>query len=465
LKPIASISIRKRMQKSGVTSIFSKAWIARRLFAVLALLFCVTTNALAARKLVVGADNGDIDGFAYTYGGGYSVSSTQAHTGTYSYKTDKSGSGTAYIEFGTINTGASFFGGNGAGNYSTIYFRVWQYFNALPASGSEEILGVVDTGGTQSSSIRLTSGGNLAYYNTSGTLVATGTTTISAGTWTRIEVKIVVGSSAAYEVKVNGTVEPNLSGTANNGTTNYRSMFVGSRTNRSGQSLLIYSDDISIDDAAYPGNGRVTPLSMTSNGDNFGWTNDYSKLNDVPWLGGVGHECVSSGAGTYFLGNLTDTSTASISGAVESVTLYAVLFGNSTSNSFKGRLKVAGTTDDAANALNVPASIYRYSMNRETSAATGSAFTLTEIDGLQAGGIENSAPDIAVEDEMVWVEWNPDLPPTPTPTPTSTYTPTPTATYTPTVTPTPTPTYTPTVTPTATRIPYPGINGGTFYAD
>lgn len=100
-----------------------------------------------------------------------------------------------------------------------------------------------------------------------GTLLATGTTTISQSAWTYIELKATIGNSGAYEVKINGVSEfsSGSADTQNGGTATMDKVRIGGGPNS-------YVDDVYICDSSgstnndFLGDCRIDTLLPTGDG-------------------------------------------------------------------------------------------------------------------------------------------------------------------------------------------------------
>jgi hypothetical protein len=407
----------------------------RKILSILFALLAFAGSACAARKNIIGAEQGSMVNaeFAYSQGsfGSVTVSSVVARSGTYSYKFTVSGATLA--EFKDVPTT-----GNYPGRVDTTdnithadnYFRGYYYFTALPAGAAEVIWNVTDTS-ARKGSLRIRSDGKLAYYNSADTLQATGATVLSTNTWYRIETKVIKGTSAAWEVKIDGASE--ISGTTDNRNTDTFKNNVGSY-DVGGSGCTFYFDDGAIDDAQYPGAGKVTPLYPTSNGTTFEWTNTYANIDEVPV--DTGDYSDSPGSSGIMLTRLTTTGTAGITSGstIKAIRAYG-RWNGTTTNSFVQRIYSGGSTYDTPTTFNMGGT-FSLSLISEVSPNGGAAYTTTELDSIEIGGRNTLNPVVRCYHQMLNVEW--DAPP---------------------------PTPTPTVTPTGTRVAYGGVNGGTFYGD
>ena len=112
----------------------------------------------------------------------------------------------------------------------------------------------------------------------SGTDIEVGTTQLNADQWYRIDMYVGTGTSANYEVRIDGVIE--LSGTANFGTNNTDAIEFHTLTGYNH-----YIDDVVIDDAAFHSLGNeyfIVPLYPNGNGNYTSWTGAYTDVDDHP---------------------------------------------------------------------------------------------------------------------------------------------------------------------------------------
>jgi len=198
-----------------------------------------------------------------------------------------------------------------------------------PAANNEEILVVLDASSAQKASLRLNSNRTISVYNAADTLVATGTTPISAtpSTWTRIEYRSCTGTSCSYELKINGAAE--LSGTGNFGTNQNGSVRFGNVVKKNSQAVVFWYDDTAIDNAEFLGNIRVKGLVPADDGIQNAWldgtgSSDWTQVNkrSDPDFGvdtTTYVENPADSASEFATFKLQSTASQGISGAIRSV--------------------------------------------------------------------------------------------------------------------------------------------------
>lgn len=176
-------------------------------------------------------------------------------------------------------------GAQAAVTAATVYFVGRYRATLVPSSNSEEILRVVSSTSTLKLSVRIDSARKLSIYDQSNALIATGTTILSLEERYYIGVKAGNGTSAAYELRINGITE--LSGTCDQAATNISRVHLGKQTNQNSNLIDYNWDDYWIDSGDWPTNGfRVDLLRVASNGATMSWTggtgaSDYSQINEL----------------------------------------------------------------------------------------------------------------------------------------------------------------------------------------
>ena len=114
--------------------------------------------------------------------------------------------------------------------------------------GEGGIVNFQDTSSGFKAALHLSAANQLLFYDSTGKLVATGTTTLVSGQVYAISAMIGTGSNASWQILINGTVE--MSGTANLGSNNNGSLKLGG--NRA-YTATYYYDDVAINSQAFPG--------------------------------------------------------------------------------------------------------------------------------------------------------------------------------------------------------------------
>jgi hypothetical protein len=143
-------------------------------------------------------------------------------------------------------------------NLPTAYYRFLFEYTSNPAEGG--IVNFQDTASSLKAALHLSAGNQLLFYDSTGTLKATGTTVLSSGTLYTIDAKIGTGTSVPWEVRINSVVE--MSGTANLGGTNNGSLKLGGNV---AYTDTYYYDDVAIDAQAYPGLSPQSDAALDGN--------------------------------------------------------------------------------------------------------------------------------------------------------------------------------------------------------
>lgn len=329
----------------------------------------------------------------YVIFGACTVVTNIKRTGDYSLKIAKVTTAAPYCDTGSYTATGQQTSSGLAGSLTTMWRRVWIYIDALPGASSEEILSARN-GANLKMALRINNSGNLMAFASDGTtqLGSDGATTLSTGTWNRLDVKVSKGVNAAYEIKVNGVSE--LSGTGNVGDTYNSGWVLGAYNNRNGQSYTIYYDDVNDDDADYPANSQCLGMYPGADGNYVTWTvgagpaDKWDCLNDRPHDGDTSYLLSTATIDQAYTAALATN--ASITGLVRAVKSTTVMKRNAIGASMALRLR-SGSTDSDADAYGAGAGYASIGKVYVTDPATSAAWTLGALANIQVGGVEKSA--------------------------------------------------------------------------
>lgn len=325
-------------------------------------------------------------------GTGFSMDTGTVHTGTYSFRTACTTTDNALITLAKLgadgqNAGASF-------NVATLYTQFYFRYATKPAANDEPIF---EMDNDEVTNVRINSAGRLLLYGGAAgtTLIATGTTVLSANTWYQIRFNSTQGANGAYALLINGVSE--LSGTANNGTTNWTNAVFGKTLNANSQTVDFFYDDIVVDDAAYPaGAAAVLGIIPTANGSTMTWTggtgaSDYQEVDEVPFNDADYVQCPTSGNPNVALFAMQNCATVGITGTILGVKATARGRENtSVTSALLVRIYSAGATSDSAT-LNGTTTVTPRGWIALTDPNTSSAWSTGGVDGVEMGMVENNA--------------------------------------------------------------------------
>jgi hypothetical protein len=322
------------------------------------------------------------------------IDSTTKRSGDYSLRVNPTTTANGYVS--VYSHGAS--GALAVFSLATAYYRFYLNIATLPSSNNEEIAEIFHAGGIKMT-VRITSAGKLQAYATDGTtqLGSDGSTTLSAGaTWYRIEISCATGTTAAYEVKIDGTSE--LSGTGNLNAANNAFIRLGKATDRNGKSVDFYYDDVQINDAAFPGAGAVLRMDPDGDGTYTTWTvgagggSDWENVDEVP----------PDNATTYLLSTSTSTNastvtlescaTVGISGTIAAAkACHFVSRIGSRNGAIRLRVRSNATDYDTGTSYTSVAAWVSVGSVMAVDPATSAAWTTGGLDAAEIGCIEYSA--------------------------------------------------------------------------
>jgi len=191
-------------------------------------------------------------------------------------------------------------------NVVTSYIRFYfHYAFSLGNTNGVTVMSCRESGGTAKATLSITRipDGHLALSYLGG--ITHGTTILADNTWYCLELTIGTGTSASWELKVNGIVD--MSGT-NNLTANNAALWRFGTINNYDVSVDMYYDDIAIDADAYPGPGSIVRLDPAADVAKTNWLNQAaSSTNEFQSV--AGHDTDT----TYVVTSTSGTQTFTVS--------------------------------------------------------------------------------------------------------------------------------------------------------
>ncbi len=358
-------------------------------------------------RRALGAFGSNLLGEFFNGGGTWSVQTTVTRTSRSALRTNPTTTNVGWVSVGTpaaIGTITDI-------DLAPLWYQVWFRYDTKAASNWEEIAAVMSFAQAYKLIIGLNSSGNIVVYDKDVALVATGTKVLTAGTWYCLEMKGGNGTSAAYEVRIDGTLE--MSGTCNQLANTCDTITCGKKTNRNGNTVDYFYEAAVIDDAEYPGGTSVRQLVPRANGSTMAWTggtgaSDYTTVDECPV--NVADYVMSTTGSTNQVGIFAfdSTVTAGITGQVKA--LLVVLGGMrediTTTSANKLRLKSGATTlDNSQRNYNLTDTCS--SALFLTDPATAAAWSLSAVDAVEAGSIETLAVKVRMAQVFITVEYAP----------------------------------------------------------
>ena len=322
-----------------------------------------------------------------------SFDTSTVRTGTYSLRTNPTTTATGYGSFSPAGATGAFAFGSVVDSYFTFYFR----YATIPSSNKEQILYLRNSGNTTKASIRINSSGQLGVYDSTNTVIATGSTVLSSGTWYRIDFYLGTGTSGSYSLAINDVSE--LSGTGNFTTSNTGRIYFGKFANSNSQTVDFYYDDFWWDDAAFVADGSFKVLSSSpiGAGSTQAWTDGttgtYADIDENPYSDT--DYVMSPTTGNPNVGLFT-FNTCSTMGLGASDTVKAVKItgrrheNTSVTSSNFVRIR-SGSTNSDSSTLNLSTSIVAFGRSLETDPNTSAAWTQSGVNAVEGGLVENNA--------------------------------------------------------------------------
>jgi len=316
--------------------------------------------------------------------GAGTFSGANPHTGSYCWLPDYTATSYYIVQSGQLDT--------------TIYFTLWAYVDALPASNEVALFALVN--GANFVQVALTTSGTLKLYD-GGTEVGESSGTVTVDGHNRIDLTFVANSSGSYALKLKGTTE--LSGTRDFSGSSYGDAYVGCYNPGGSSTSTDASAVVSFDDAWFSNSAFPPDLSLgcevlipTGNGNYTAWTGTYADVDEPSTNDGDTSYVVtgSTNKESFSLGNVAgacDVKAIQLSTVSKQVTAGAG----------RGFLRISGTDYNGDSIASVSDYYHAWTV-WETSPATSSPWTDGEVDGMEAGVECTSAGDLRVTQLVVY---------------------------------------------------------------
>lgn len=325
-------------------------------------------------------------------GGTFSIQTSVVKTGTYALRVNPNNNATGFFDIRGFNAG----GVQSSINGSTITTS-FQYRYATKPSALSEIMLSAEDASVNKFELRINSGGNLVAYDRSAVALATGTAVLSADTWYEIQAKTGSGPAGVFEVYVDGVLD--ITTTGDLLSTAYRTVIFGKSTNRHGNSVDFFYDDIIINDTPdYPSSGEVKVMLPDANGAAQTFTigagsDHYTAVNEIPPDGNTSYLVSTLNIGDAETESLQDSGTVGITGTVHVVKVVNSCIRDGAANgTLRTRLRSGSTNSDTAGAAIGVAYEARSNLS-ETDPATAAAWTVSALDSVESGAVESETTD------------------------------------------------------------------------
>jgi len=270
---------------------------------------------------------------------------------------------------------------------SEFYFGFGAYKTAID---STFLMDFLSPNGTVNIRLQTTAGAKLSVYRGTGSLLGTGTATLSGATWVYIEGHILINdTTGTVETKVNGVQDLSLTAqdTRNDAGAN------GDKCDRfevGGTSAAIF-DDIYMNDTtgaqntAYSGDLRVSAYIPNAAGASSGMTPtagaNYTNVDERP-PNDATDIVAATGTTLYDLYALPDTSGIA---AVQSVTLWLRAQKSDAGAKNIAHMIKSGATENQGSDIALSTSWTYYRKNYNNDPTDSTAWSAIKVDGLQIG--------------------------------------------------------------------------------
>lgn len=365
-----------------------------------------------------------------------SLTSSQAHGGTYALQLGPSSTLTPYLVY-------DYYSANQA---KKVYARAWIYISTLPASAFKLIDICNNNTVTQAGIILTPTGATTAALQlvnaTTPTPIQIGfnSPTLNLGTWYCVELFIdATVTSGTNEARLNGTVFATGAGTATTGVSKFRiGLYNGTASTSTGTVII---DDIAVNDGTgsnqtgYPGLGQIVRATPSGQGDSnsfltahngtAGAQNNYTRVSELTPDSGTTYNASAAAASDLF--------TVTVPAIPSTATINCVVVGGQYANSaatdtgtaFKWQIEKTSGGTVATSSANIPNS-NTWTINGTTGGSqgqsnyplvlyndpSGNPWTATTIASMQIGYTLSTAGTNPVGISAVWacVDYTPQAP-------------------------------------------------------
>lgn len=369
------------------------------------------------RVRICGFEQGNLTAGTPEYGvsGTMSIVTSPVNQSDYALRVNPTGTNAGSSTVFPINSSGAPSGTVAVGTLG--YYKVDFRYATKPSANDEPIITILNTSAGLKCEVRINSAGVLALYNGSlgTTLLATGSTALSADTWYRIELKVGTetstnSSDAVYEVRINGATE--LSGSNGDFTSvSSGTITLGKRSNRNGNTVDFFYDNVVIDDATWPGESYIKALLPDGAGNYSGATSGtWQDVDERPPDDDTTYLSFTSNTSKHSV-SLTSCATAGISGTI--VCAQTVCRGRDTGSvtlNHVGFIRSGGTDTNCGTGVNLGTGWSSFGFKLfVTDPSDNAAWTTTKLDALEVGCYLSASNATAqrVTSLMVMVEYVP----------------------------------------------------------
>lgn len=318
------------------------------------------------------------------------ISTSAKRSGAYGLKMDVSIGNYAAFYVGVPSTTTLT---EGTINLGTVYTTFWWRPVTFPSSGEQAgVASFLDILGSFMGFLQVDSYQHLFWLDGLSSLVATGSTTLTAGTWYKIDIKSVTGSPGSFEVRINGNVEMSGSNDSNGGL-NHGKLALGTWDSPLAAGIESWYDDVVLDSTNYyVGNPTVLRIDPTGDGNSAQWAagtapSDYTTVDEIPANATDYIQC-GTGGNQRHLVTLQDCATVGIIKDPDAVKAWVKVRENTTvTSNLKITFRSNGTNYDSSGINTTTALVSKHAI-RTTDPGTGAAWTIAGVNALEIGVLE-----------------------------------------------------------------------------
>lgn len=341
---------------------------------------------------IVSFDTGDATEL-FSASNTFAYSTTTKRTGSHSFQANPTTTGTGWCGVGRFDSAGLHTNTPALASYAVVfYFR----YATKPSINNEPIWTIHAAASTTArDELRLGSDGKLSWYVFGPTLVATGSKVLAANIWYRIEIAVTTAGSATAEVRVDGVRDGALTAMSTTGTVCM--MGFGKRTNRNGNTVDFFYDDIAINnDGSYIGDGRCRLSRAIGAGAASDWNDGtstaFTAVNETTPDGDTSYVATDlNGDNLDHTFDMQTYATTGAEGSIQAVkTLVVARTDSTTGTSSVAHRRIYNGSGFEATALELTTSYQTLSVIDQTDPSGAGAITSADFDTIEVGMAANT---------------------------------------------------------------------------
>lgn len=307
-----------------------------------------------------------------------------------------------------------------------IYAQFWFRYASKTTNNSGGIASLTTSDyGNGAFGLKLNSSGKIEIFNHTDTIVGSaGSTTLSVDTWYNIKIRAELNSTlltVTYNVYIDEVSEFSGSYSVGSVSSNFNTLILGQYLpDNTSTGVDYYYDDVIVDSTNFHStDATVLNLLANANGTTMQWTSgtgssDYTQVDEIPPSGSDYVMSPTSGANPYTAQFLMQScSSAGVSGTILAVRVGTETRENTSVVSATHQVSIwVGATNVKSTTTNGNTGLDQRWLFFSENPDTSSPWTISEVDSIQVGAIENNNVSVRMTGAIAMVLFEPLAPST-----------------------------------------------------